>query len=248
MQTKGRHRKKTARRRGTTALVAGIIGASAGAVLAASPASAATSVVPDTAIASAASAAGLAGCHGVPVSTWVAIALAESGGNQYAHATVGEDSRGLWQINMRAHAGWVGNRDLYDPATNAWAASQVCKGSGPSAWSTYTNGAYRSFLGRGAAAANASGAGYVASAVSVKAAPSGGAINANAWYLSMSNGNRVPDATRTLQQKLADLGYPISVDGDFGPQTNHMVRDFQAKHGLVVDGVVGPQTHGALFG
>jgi hypothetical protein len=34
-----------------------------------------------------------------------AIALAESGGNSRAHNPVGEDSRGLWQINARAHPG-----------------------------------------------------------------------------------------------------------------------------------------------
>ena len=34
--------------------------------------------------------------------TMTAIALAESGGNSKAHNPVGEDSRGLWQINGRS--------------------------------------------------------------------------------------------------------------------------------------------------
>src|SRR5918994_3670148 len=58
--------------------------------------------------------------------TMTAIALAESGGNTEAHAGVGEDSRGLWQINVAAHGEKYG--DLYDPAANARAAFAVSGG------------------------------------------------------------------------------------------------------------------------
>jgi hypothetical protein len=249
---KGRHRKQSARRRrGSSVVAAGVLTATAGAaVLAgAAPASAASSVVSDAQIASYARSAGLDGCR-VGLATWVAIALAESGGNRYAHATVGEDSRGLWQINMRAHGGWVGSRDLYDPATNAWAATQVCRGSGPSAWTTYTTGAYRTYLSRGYAAAGAVGSGAaLAAPAPVAKALVAPAIPANAWYLSRAANHGVSlDSVRTVQTKLADLGYTITVDGYFGPQTDGVVRAFQAAHGLSVDGVVGPQTHKALFG
>lgn len=64
--------------------------------------------------------------------TMTAIALAESGGNTNAHNPNGEDSRGLWQVNMRAHSSWVGSKNLYDPATAAWAAYQVYKNAGNS--------------------------------------------------------------------------------------------------------------------
>jgi hypothetical protein len=248
---KGRHRKKNVvRRRGSAIVAAGVMTASTGAAIfaGAAPASAASSTISDARIAAYARSAGLDSCRGVPLSTWVAIALAESGGNTYAHATGIEDSRGLWQINLWAHGSWVGSRDLYDPATNAWAATQVCKGSGPSAWSTYTNGAYRSYLSRGYAAANSAGTVTAAPASLTKAAPAA-AVSPTAWYLSQAADHATyVDAVRQLQQKLANLGYAVGVDGYFGPQTDSAVRAYQANRGLQVDGVVGPQTHQTLFG
>jgi cell wall-associated NlpC family hydrolase len=60
--------------------------------------------------------------------TWTAIAMAESGGNTEAHNPHGEDSRGLWQINV---AGGVRQNtwgDLNDPYANARAAYEISHG------------------------------------------------------------------------------------------------------------------------
>ncbi|MBD7918578.1 C40 family peptidase [Cellulomonas sp. Sa3CUA2] len=71
--------------------------------------------------------------------TMTAIALAESGGNTGAHNPVGEDSRGLWQINVAAHKDLVGV-DLSDPLENAKAAYRVSgQGDNISPW-TVTHG------------------------------------------------------------------------------------------------------------
>lgn len=56
------------------------------------------------------------------------------------------------------------------------------------------------------------------------------------------------DNVRTLQQRLTAAGYPVAIDGDFGPQTEAVVRQFQRDHGLIDDGTVGPKTHAALLG
>ena len=71
-----------------------------------------------------------------------AIALAESGGETSAHNPNNEDSRGLWQINLEAHAGseWARGLDMYNPRDNAiaaWHVSQMGADIGP--W-TVTHG------------------------------------------------------------------------------------------------------------
>lgn len=75
---------------------------------------------------------------GNPGSAFVAaeIAMAESGGQQYATGPAGE--RGYWQINPDH-----GSLSTYDAFGNARAAIIISgDGSNWSAWTTYTSGAY----------------------------------------------------------------------------------------------------------
>jgi hypothetical protein len=86
-----------------------------------------------------------------------AIALAESGGRAEAHnpnRSTGDNSYGLWQINMidelgnqrRRQFGLKSDEQLKDPATNVRAAKRVFESQGLSAWSVYRSGAYRQYL------------------------------------------------------------------------------------------------------
>jgi peptidoglycan hydrolase-like protein with peptidoglycan-binding domain len=55
------------------------------------------------------------------------------------------------------------------------------------------------------------------------------------------------DNVVAIQYLLRHHGSDIEVDGDFGEQTDGAVRAFQTSKGLTVDGVVGPETWGALW-
>jgi hypothetical protein len=93
--------------------------------------------------------------------TAAAIAQAESGGCLYAKAgpnddrpvktctyryTTTENSYGLWQINRRAHPSYSA-ASLYTPLGNAEAAVAVASGgTNFDPWTTYTDGAYKTYL------------------------------------------------------------------------------------------------------
>ncbi|MBR1709617.1 MAG: peptidoglycan-binding protein [Clostridia bacterium] len=55
------------------------------------------------------------------------------------------------------------------------------------------------------------------------------------------------DDVRALQEQLTSLGFACGpIDGIFGDKTKAAVKAFQAAAGVVVDGIVGPITRGAL--
>jgi len=55
-------------------------------------------------------------------------------------------------------------------------------------------------------------------------------------------------AVRDLQAALVRAGFPLVLDGDFGPKTEAAVVAYQRHANLVVDGVAGPKTHASLAG
>ena len=55
-------------------------------------------------------------------------------------------------------------------------------------------------------------------------------------------------AIEQIQHQLARKGFdPGVVDGIWGRRTERAVRAFQAEHGLLIDGIVGPKTWARLF-
>lgn len=71
-----------------------------------------------------------------------------------------------------------------------------------------------------------------------------GSINMGERYLSLGDFGK--DVT-AVQRALNRLGYPIAIDGEFGPETDHAVRSFQRGHGLEVDGTIGPSSRATIL-
>ena len=65
------------------------------------------------------------------------------------------------------------------------------------------------------------------------------------WRAS-SKGSR-GDLVVWAQEHLISAGYKIGIDGGFGGSTQAAVQAFQTAHGLTDDGIVGPETWGALL-
>jgi len=67
-----------------------------------------------------------AGFRGSHLNAAVKIAFCESGFNTKAHNTIGEDSRGLMQINVASNANpQYSNLNLFDPVINTKVAYQI---------------------------------------------------------------------------------------------------------------------------
>lgn len=54
------------------------------------------------------------------------------------------------------------------------------------------------------------------------------------------------EAVTAWQNKLNDLGFPVIVDGSFGPATDDATRALQRSLGITVDGQVGQETIDSL--
>lgn len=65
------------------------------------------------------------------------------------------------------------------------------------------------------------------------------------WMNTVEKG-AFSNTVTVAQTILFSLGYSVQADGVFGNQTDAIVRTFQQRHGLTVDGIVGPKTWNAL--
>ena len=75
--------------------------------------------------------------------------------------------------------------------------------------------------------------------------PASAQAYANAFFPTQSSGNRGADV-QAIQFLLQYAGQSVDADGVFGATTVTAAKAFQAAKGLGVDGIVGPQTWGAL--
>lgn len=63
--------------------------------------------------------------------------------------------------------------------------------------------------------------------------------------LTVSLGSR-SDGVKWVQWALNQDGFKLAIDGSCGSATDQAIREYQQKHGLTVDGKVGPKTRQAM--
>ena len=70
---------------------------------------------------------------------------------------------------------------------------------------------------------------------------------ANVALASFERGDDGQDVI-DIQKRLAELNYSVStIDGNFGPETENAVKQFQLDRGLESDGIIGPATYKTLM-
>ncbi|HEY0607546.1 MAG TPA: peptidoglycan-binding protein [Herpetosiphonaceae bacterium] len=75
-----------------------------------------------------------------------------------------------------------------------------------------------------------------------------GIVGPNTWealIITVQSGSS-GEAAKAAQRQLNKYGYALAVDGAFGPASVSATRDYQSKHGLTADGIIGPATWSSL--
>ena len=196
---------------------------------------------------------------------WSGVAECESGGNPSANT--GNGFYGLYQFDQQTWQGlgYSGTADQYPAAVQTQAAERLYAQRGDDPWPTCgppnlsgpanTSGssASRSYTRHAPTRSHVSPHHIWSS--STRRNDSGSSSGSSYSHRSYRSGvlgawliaERRTDV-RAVQQKLTDKGYRLAVDGQFGPETEGVVKHFQAKAGITVDGLYGSQTKAALFG
>lgn len=75
-----------------------------------------------------------------------------------------------------------------------------------------------------------------------------GVVGPNTWealIMTVQSGSS-GEAAKAAQRQLNKYGYALVVDGAFGSASVSATRDYQSKHGLTADGIIGPATWSSL--
>jgi peptidoglycan hydrolase-like protein with peptidoglycan-binding domain len=204
--------------------------------------------------------------HAASSGTWQRLAQCESSGNW--HINSGNGFYGGLQFTQGTWEGYGGTQyapraDLASEGQQIAIAQNVLAGQGWGAWPACSDALGLSGGGGQAAAAPAPAPEQTAapasapaqSATSVQPASTSHAaspptvvapgVDAPAYHGKLLTTKLVDQQRADVshwQQRMADRGWDILVDGYYGPQSQHIAREFQAQKGLTVDGIVGPVT------
>jgi peptidoglycan hydrolase-like protein with peptidoglycan-binding domain len=197
-----------------------------------------------------------AGFRGADLVTAVTIAKAESGLDPHAHngnAKTGDDSYGLWQINFLGHLRAprlaqfhiTSPADAYDPGINAHCAYVLYVAAGRKFhdWSTYNHGSHKPFIDDASAAVTQ----WFHDNVVAGPGPQSRPTFRRFLFLRvpyMNGATHIPVGAHSADNDVRTWQYIVggTPDNLFGPQTDSLTRAWQKRHGLHVDGIVGPLT------
>lgn len=203
---------------------------------------------------------GLFGTAGMSnaASGWDAVGRCESGGN--ASINTGNGYFGLYQFDAQTWQGlgYSGTANQYSASVQTQAAERLYAERGSSPWphcGRYLSGSAAvslssTHVSRGytrrpmTASSSAASSRYATASTSRFTGPypaSAGLLGA--WLVSEHRAD-----VQAVQARLADKGYRLAVDGQYGLQTSGVVLRFQRNAGITADGVYGAQTKAALFG
>lgn len=159
-----------------------------------------------------------------------AIAMAESGGNEnQITQDSDDDSYGLWQINMIGTLGpdrrfvyrLKADSDLLNPQTNARVMSAISQqGKNFSAWTTFTSGKYKTFIGNPVS--------------TVAVAPAGGAGTDNSVPNLINAAGDFVDLATSEVDTLVKVGTAVTKAGAWISNPSNWVRVAYVGGGIML--------------
>lgn len=169
----------------------------------------------------------------------------ESGGSYTINT--GNGYYGAYQFNLGTWQGlgYSGLPSSASPATQDAAAIALQAQRGWSPWPSCSSqlGLY------GRPSTGISVASYQASTPAHSPARIASTSSYRGQFFTTALVSQVRSDVQSWQARMASLGYRLTVDGQYGPQSASVCVAFEKARGLEVDsGVVGPQVWGAAFG
>ncbi len=175
--------------------------------------------------------------------TWAGLRQCESGGNY--RANTGNGYFGAYQFTLSTWRGlgYSGLPSDAAPAVQDQAALRLARRSGFSQWPACGRG-----MGADDLASSSISPVQASRSTARVIVPAVYTSSAGRPYFTTAMASTVRDDVRSWQARMNTLGYHITVDGCYGPQSAQATRSLQAAKGFPVDGIVGPRTWAATFG
>ncbi|WP_462202763.1 transglycosylase family protein [Frankia sp. CcWB3] len=178
--------------------------------------------------------------------TWTGLRQCESGGDYTINT--GNAYYGAYQFSASTWHG-LGYSGLPHQAPRAVqdeAALKLARRSGFGQWPTCGRGMGADQLAGGSSSSSGQ-ASRTAERSELTVSPISVSTPVFTRNLTTALARQVRDDVRAWQARVNHLGYPITIDGRYGPRSAAVARALQAAKGLAVDGIVGPATWRATF-